>query len=122
MEKNRVGENKGEVNFIDIEIKTSAFPFRDTLNLLVREDYANKRKPPFYIQIIIDVIDSKADEIYENTKAYIAGWATANEVDCAPKKDFGSKLSQHGGYKCFYIQIKNLHLMSNFKSEYYKNH
>jgi hypothetical protein len=36
--KNRVGENKGDVDFIDIEIKTSAFPFRDSLNLLVRED------------------------------------------------------------------------------------
>ena len=120
--KNRVGDNKGDVNFIDIEIKTSAFPFRDTLNLLVREDYANKRKPPFYVQIIIDVSDSKADEIGENTKAYIAGWATASEVDAAPKKDFGSKLSKFGGYNYFYIQIKNLHPMSNFKSEYYKNH
>ena len=45
--QNRVGKNKGDVDFEDIEIKASSFPFRDTLNLLVREDYANKRKPPF---------------------------------------------------------------------------
>ncbi len=118
--KNRVGENKGDVDFIDIEIKTSAYPFRDTLNLLVREDYALKRKPPYYIQIIIDVKDKKADNIIAGTKAFIAGWATNQEVDNAPKRDFGSKLSKYGGYKCFYIQIKNLHSMNRFKEEYYK--
>ncbi len=120
--KNRVGENKGEVDFVDIEIKTSAFPFRDTLNLLVREDYALKRKPPYYVQIIIDVKDKKADNIVAGTKAYIAGWATNEEVDNAPKRDFGSKLSNYGGYKCFYIQIRNLHPMNSFKTEYFKSH
>ena len=120
--KNRVGENKGDVNFIDIEIKTSAFPFRDTLNLLVREDYAKKRKPPYYIQIIIDVKDKKADKILPGTKAYIPGWATAQEVDSSPKRDFGSKLSYRGGYKCHYIQIRNLHPMDTFQKKYYKNH
>lgn len=117
--KNRVGMNKGEVDFKDVEIKTSAFPFRETLNLLVREDYAQKRKPPFYVQIIIDVNSSKADKIEAGTKAYITGWATAAEVDAAPKKDFGSKLSDAGGYKCFYIQIRNLHDMNTFKQKYY---
>ena len=120
--KNRVGENKGDVNFVDIEIKTSAYPFRDTLNLLVREDYAQKRKPPFYVQIIIDVPSKNADNILANTKAYIAGWATSLEVDSAPKRDFGSKISYKGGYKCYYIAIKNLHSMDTFKEEYYKNH
>ncbi len=120
--KNRVEENKGDVNFVDIEIKTSAFPFRETLNLLVREDYAMKRKPPFYVQIIIDVKDRKADNIIAGTKAYIAGWASADEVGNAPKRDFGSKLSDYGGYKCYYIQIKNLRSMKSFKEEYYKNH
>jgi len=119
--KNRVGENKGDVNFKDIEIKASAFPFSESLNLLVREDYAQKRKPPFYVQIIIDVNSNKADKIEKNTKAYIAGWATAKEIDSAPKKDFGSKLSDSGGYKCFYIQIKNLHEMNTFKKDYYNN-
>jgi hypothetical protein len=120
--KNRVGENKGDVNFVDIEIKTSAFPFRDTLNLLVREDYAHKRKPPFYIQIIINVNNRRASDIVAGTKAYVCGWATAEEVDSAPKRDFGSKLSNYGGYKCYYIPIKNLHSMDTFKEEYYKNH
>ncbi len=118
--KNSVGNNKGQTDFDDIEIKTSAFPFRDSLNLLVREDYARKRKPPFYVQIIIDVKNKKADNITAGTQAYISGWATASEVDTAPKRDFGSKLSARGGYRCFYIPIKKLHPMENFKTEYYK--
>ena len=119
--KNTVGHNKGQTDFKDIEIKTSAFPFRNTLNLLVREDYAQKRKPPFYVQIIIDVNNRKADSIQSGTKAYLAGWATSNDVDKAPKRDFGSKLSRSGGYKCHFIQIKNLNPMSTFKSAYKKH-
>lgn len=57
--KNNVGENKGDYDFRDLEIKTSAFPFKENLNLLVREDYAKKRKPPYYVQIIIDVPEIK---------------------------------------------------------------
>src|SRR4030042_6991654 len=59
--QHRVGINKGQVDFGNIEIKTSAFPFRESLNLLVREDYAYKRKPAFYVQIILDVESSKVN-------------------------------------------------------------
>ena len=118
--KNNVGENKGEIDFDNIEIKTSAFPFRDTLNLLVREDYAKKRKPPFYVQIIIDVYSKQADSISTGTKAYISGWATHKDIENAPKRDFGSKLSRFGGYKCYYIMIKNLNKMATFKKELQK--
>ena len=116
--KNRVGKNKGDVNFKDVEIKTSAFPFRDDLNLLVREDYAQKRKPPFYIQIIISVKDTKADEIRVGTEAFICGFATAREVDSAMLKDFGSKHGGKGGYRCHYIPIHSLHNMKKFESDY----
>lgn len=50
--KNRVGSNKGDVNFTDIEIKTSAFPFSPRLNLLVREDYAKKGKRHFTCRLL----------------------------------------------------------------------
>ncbi len=106
--KHRVGKNKGESDFGDFEIKTSAFPFNEKLNLLVREDYARKRKPRFYVQIIIDVATHLADSIPVNTRAYLCGYATSEEVDQAPLKDFGSKLSDKGGYRCHYISIKNL--------------
>ena len=118
--QNRVGKNKGDLDFIDIEIKTSAFPFNVNLNLLVREDYAKKRKAPFYIQIIIDVENRNASEIKPNTKAYICGWATYSEVDEAPKKDMGSKLSSKGGYLSHYIGIRKLHPMKAFLEEYKK--
>ena len=112
--RNRVGENKGDVDFKDIEIKTSAFPFNDRLNLLVRKDYAQKRKPPFYVQIIIDVASRNADEISPGTKAVVCGWATAEEVDHAPKRDFGSEIGDQGGYRCHHIRITALHSMEEF--------
>ena len=49
--KHRVGKNKGESDFPNIEIKTSAFQFNERLNLLVREDYVEKRKPKFYVKL-----------------------------------------------------------------------
>lgn len=111
--KNKVGLNKGLSDFEDTEIKTSAFPFNKNLNLIVREDYAKKRKPPFYVQIIID-INSRESDITNGTKTYLCGWATSNEIDNAPKKDFGSKLSKNGGYESHYIPILNLHPMSEY--------
>jgi hypothetical protein len=118
---NRIGFNKGETDFPDIEIKTSAFPFFERLNLLVREDYALKRKPKAYVQIIIDVNSINADEITADSNAYICGWATSEEVDKAPKRDPGSKLSKHSGYKCYYINIKELHPMDELKSHLLNN-
>ena len=116
--KNRVGSNKGDVNFTDIEIKTSAFPFSPRLNLLVREDYAKKRKAPFYVQIIISVQDRKASSINPGTLAYVCGYATAEEVDNAPLKDMGSKFGGYGGYKCHHIEIPDLSQMDGFHEAY----
>lgn len=113
--KNRVGENKGEVNFKDIEIKTSAFPFSDRLNLLVREDYAKKRKPPYYIQCIIDIDSRRGNTILSGTKVYICGFASSDEVDSAPLRDFGSKYGRPGGYLCHYIPINSLHPINELK-------
>lgn len=53
--KHNVVSNKGKTDFSQVEIKTSAFRFNPRLNLLVREDYSAKRKPNFYVQIIIDI-------------------------------------------------------------------
>ncbi len=118
--KHRVGKNRGEIDFGDIEIKTSAFPFSERLNLLVREDYSVKRKPRFYVQIILDVRSRTAEIISPGTKAFICGFASAEEIDCAPLKDFGSKFGGRGGYRCRYISIKNLRPMQNFEAEYRK--
>lgn len=114
----RVGRNKGQSDFPDVEIKTSAYPFRDTLNLLVREDYAAARKPPFYVQVIIDVPTSTADRIDAGTRAYVCGYARADEVDSSPLKDFRSKFGGPGGYRCHYIAIRDLHPIEHFAETY----
>ena len=122
--KNNVGKNKGESDFSDFEIKASTYPFSENLNLLVREDYAIARKPPFYVQVIIDVQSRQARDIPPNTMAIIGGFATSDEVDNAPKRDFGSKLGPRGGYQCHYIRIGNLQPIEGLKaahSEYTRN-
>ena len=120
-QRHRVGQNKGEADFPDIEVKTSAFPFRETLNLLVREDYAKKRKPPFYVQVIVAVDSPKADRIKPGTLAHICGYASADAVDRSPLKDFGSKFGGRGGYRCHYIMIRDLHPIEEF-NEAYRRH
>jgi hypothetical protein len=112
--KNNVGNNKGKTDFRDVEIKTSAFPFSTHLHLLVREDYKEKRKPPFYVQIILNLKNAGTTEIPAGTQAILCGFATGEEVERAPKKDFGSKLSASGNYECFYLSIMKLHPMKDF--------
>lgn len=108
-------DTKGKADFFDrIEIKTSAFPFRDTLNLLVREDYAAKRKPEAYVQTIINIPNRDASKLEPGLVCRIAGWTTSAAVDAAPLRDFGAKGGGRGGYRCHYIQIKNLHPMLTF--------
>lgn len=117
--KNHVGNNKGDMDFPDVEIKTSAFPFNANLNLLVRQDYAEKRKPAFYIQIVIDVPSPKTTSINPGTRAYICGYATSDDVDKAPLRDFGSKYGNRGGYLCHYINICMLKPISQFAEIYH---
>lgn len=97
-----------------IEVKTSAFPFSAGLNLLVREDYAARRRPECYVQLIIDTPDRHARDLQPGWTCRIAGWASADEVDAAPLRDFGAKGGGHGGYRCRYIPIRELHPMDRF--------
>ncbi|MBW7887611.1 MAG: hypothetical protein H3C35_04500 [Bacteroidetes bacterium] len=112
----RVGKNKGMEDFPDIEIKTSAFPFSEHLHLLVREDYAKKRKPKYYVQIILNVAAPNSASIPTGTSAILCGYATAEEIDSAPLKDFGSKFGKKGGYFCRHISLKNLHSLEELKN------
>lgn len=114
--QHRVGKNRGQADFGIVEIKTSAYPFSERLHLLVREDYARKRKPLLYVQIVIDVPSSAAADIRPGTRALLCGFAFAHEVDAAPRKDFGSKFNREGGYLCHYIPIEKLHPMAEFRA------
>lgn len=106
--RHRVEENRGQVDFGDIEVKTSAFPFHESLNLLVREDYALRRTPAFYVQVVLDVESSKAASIPAGTEAVIAGWERGHIVHQAPLRDFGSKRGGSAGYRCHYVAISDL--------------
>lgn len=110
--RHELRNNKGKSDFGTIEIKASAFPFSTKLHLLVREDYAEKRKPLCTVQIVLNVKDARAGDIPINTQAILCGFATSAEIDAAPLKDFGSKLGGAGGYRCRYIPITKLHPMT----------
>jgi hypothetical protein len=116
-----VFNTKGKSDFFDeIEIKTSAFPFSDKLNLLVRKDYAEKRKPIFYVQTIINLPNRDIKTINAGMQIILAGYATSEDLDASPLRDFGSKFGGKGGYLCHYIQISKLKNMSLFKEDYSK--
>ncbi len=107
--------NKGKPDFGEIEIKASAFPFSTRLHLLVREDYARKRKPLCTVQIVLNVEDRRAVDIPAGTQAILCGFATSDEIDAAPLKDFGAKQGGAGGYRCHYIPITQLHPMDELR-------
>jgi hypothetical protein len=118
-QKHNVYGTKGEVDFDRIEIKTSVFPYSDRLNLLVREDYAEKRKPDFYVQIIIDIPSRTTKEILAGMKAKICGYATHEDVDSAELRDFGSKYGVRSGYKCRFIPLTQLKPIENLMFKYH---
>ncbi len=112
-------DTKGQMDFREgIEVKTSAYPFSERLHLLVREDYARKRKPNYYVQTIIDLPSPKNHNVKEGMGCILAGYATSDEIDEAPLKDFGSKFGGRGGYRCRYLQISVLNPVTNLKQIY----
>ena len=105
---------KGKADFEDrIEIKTSAYPFRKDLNLLVRANYAKKRKPDAYVQVVLDTPTTTPETIEPGWICRICGWATPEDVDTAPLRDFGSKSGGRGGYRCRYIPLRKLRPMDD---------
>ncbi len=111
--KHNVMKNIGKTDFNQVEIKASAFRFNPRLNLLVREDYHAKRKPKYYVQVIIDV-DPKNPSIVSETSAFICGFATGDEVERAPLRDEKSKRGGAAGFRTRYIPILSLHPIREF--------
>lgn len=119
--RHSVGRNKGQPDFPGIEVKASARPYHERLHLLVREDYALKRKPRFYVQVIINVPDPSSEGVAPGTVALICGFATSHEVDAAPLRDFGSKYGGDGGYRCRHIALTQLHPIEQLRAQYSGN-
>ncbi|HLP77632.1 MAG TPA: hypothetical protein VK327_12030, partial [Candidatus Paceibacterota bacterium] len=78
-EFHRLVANRGEEDFPDIEIKTSAHPLKNWLHLKVREDYAAKRQPAFYVQMIINVPDKRARPA-TGMKVFVCGFCSHREL------------------------------------------
>lgn len=106
--KHNLITNKGRSDFDSVEIKTSAFHFNRKLNLLVREEYSKKRKPKYYVQIIIS-IESGQSRILPDTNAYICGFALQQEVENAPYRQETKKGGGMAGYRTKFIPIVQLH-------------
>lgn len=103
--KNSVGRNMGRADDGETEIKCSAYPYRETLNLLVREDYALKRKPKQYVQILLNVPEARPKEIPAGTEALVVGWATPEQVDAAEVREFTTR---NGVLRCKAVPFTDL--------------
>lgn|GEM_PF-4208826 len=107
-----VGENIGRRDFREAEIKASLTPWRAGLHLFVREDYAAKRKPPAYVQVIVDGTQTRGIE--PGARAILAGWASAEDVDAAPLVDPGAKGGGAAGFRVHALPLAALRGMRSF--------
>ena len=95
-------KNFGQPDFEGrFEVKASCFPFSMDLNLLIREDYAKKRTPPFYIQILFDT-DKK--EITTDTEAMIIGYKDGELAHNGELKEMRGV----EGFKCYHTKFSDL--------------
>ncbi len=113
-----LGSNKGKEDLFGIEIKCSIRPYRENLNLLVREDYALRRSPEVYVQLLIDQDADK--EINENSSVVVCGWTKHSNVMQSTPKDFGCSFKKDSGYRCFSVPFSQLNSMEGFKEKYIK--
>ena len=112
---NEVGENKGKADLIGlIEIKTSIYPFKDSLNLVIREDYGAKFKD-VYVQNIINVRDSYRKDIEVGTPVIIYGFTTHALATNKPAQHMTMRGGVKTPYRAFTTPIKDLRPMAEFR-------
>lgn len=110
-----VGSNKGKADLFGlVEVKTSIYPFRETLNLVIREDYGAKFKD-VYVQIIINVTDSYRKEIVPGTRAILCGFATHEHATRRPAQPMRMSGGTATPYKVFTLPISQLEPMEDFR-------
>lgn len=97
-----------------IELKTSAFPMNAHLNLVVREDYASKRRPDAYVQMIIDV-PSHDRTVVPGLDCLITGWATHDMVLAQAPRHMSAKTALHTAYRSHLVPIASLRPMADFR-------
>jgi len=113
--KHEVGSNKGKADLLGlVEVKTSIYPFKETLNLVIREDYGAKFKD-VYVQNIINVADGYRKDIVPGTQAIICGFATHEEATSKPAQPMTMRGGMKTPYGVFTVPISQLRPMSEFK-------
>lgn len=113
--RHEVGDNKGRADLLDaIEVKTSIYPFRETLNLVIREDYGAKFKP-VYVQLIIDVRDPKEKLIVPGLPVILCGFASHAEATAGPAEQMPMGGGRMTPFKAFTTPISRLHPMADFR-------
>lgn len=110
-----VGTNKGKADLFGlVEVKTSIYPFKETLNLVIREDYGSKFKD-VYVQHIIDVADSYRKDIVPGTRVIICGFASHEQATSKPAQPMTMRGGMKTPYKVFTIPISELQPMADFR-------
>jgi hypothetical protein len=95
-------------------VKTSIYPFKETLNLVIREDYGAKFKD-VYVQNIINVKDSYRKDIVPGTHVIICGFATHEQATSIPAQPMTMRGGMKTPYKVFTVPISKLSPMDGFR-------
>ena len=112
---NEVGSTKGKVDFDGrIEVKTSVFPLNPKLNLPVREDYARKRTPEFYVWCCLDVPSARDKRIIAGQEIAVVGWIGGEHAHRNPATTMGRMSS----YRCHLTPVWMMHPMDSFRDAY----
>ncbi len=112
---NEVGSNRGKADLFGlIEIKTSVYPFRESLNLVIREDYGAKFKD-VYVQHIINVSDAYRKDIVPGTQVIVCGYATHAQATSKPPEPMTMKGGAKTPYGVFKTPISALQPMAGFR-------
>ena len=113
--RNEVGANKGKADLFGlVEVKTSVYPFRETLHLVIREDYGAKIKD-VYVQVIVDVKDGDGKEIAPGTRAIICGFATHEQATSRPPQPMTMRGGGKTPYGVFRTPLAALRPMAEFR-------
>jgi hypothetical protein len=113
-----VGRNKGRADFRGVvEVKTSVYPFRETLHLVVREDYGGKPKP-LYVQLIVSTDAAAKKSIVPGTRAILCGYAYHADVAAAKLLTMPMGGGRFTRYRTFQIPIYSLRPMDGFRTAY----
>lgn len=117
-QNHEVGTNKGRADFQNlVEVKTSVYPFRDNLNLVIREDYGGKYKP-LYVQLIIDVASAWEKQIVPGVRAMLCGFATHERATQSPPQPMRMKSGGVTPYRAYTTPIGALTPMTEFHAAF----